>query len=141
MYLFLSQIIKDKKAAFFGALTFGFCGMLICWWEEMFMAGYSVVLFPLLLYSIEKVFQKIQISSILLLCLASFVSLSTGWFQMIFYSWIFSLCWVIYKFLETKNKRAFIYVLLGLITGAFMSGIHLIPSFEAYLQRIWFYYV
>ena len=134
MYLFLKQIVADKRACFFGAITFGFSGMLMAWWEEMFMASYSVIFFPLLLYGIEKCFQKVTRFSFLVLCIAAFCSLSTGWFQMIFYSWIFAVAWIVYRFIGTKNKGALFASFLSMFLAGIVSAIHLLPSAEAFLH-------
>lgn len=133
MYLFLKQIIRDKRAIFFGAITFGFSGMLISWWEEMFMAGYSVILFPLILYGIEKNFKRVCVSSFLVLFSTVLVSLSTGWFQMIFYSWFFSFIWTVFRYFSTRNRKAFFVVFLCFVVALAVSGAYLLPSIEAYL--------
>lgn len=134
MYLFLKQIVTDKRACFFGAITFGFSGMLMAWWEEMFMASYSVIFFPLLLYGIEKCFQKVTRFSFIILLVAALCSLSTGWFQMIFYSWIFAVIWIFYRFFVTRNMKALVFIFLSLFLGGIVSGIHLLPSAEAFLH-------
>lgn len=134
MYVFLNQIIEDKRASFFGALTFGFSAfMIIAWWEEMFMAGYTVILLPLLLYSIEKIFQKIKTSSFLVLLFAAVSSLTTGWFQMILYSWVFAFVWIVYKYMLTKNKKAMFATLMTFLLAGITSAIFLLPSVEAFI--------
>src|SRR3989344_2165523 len=134
-YLFLREISLDKKASFFGAVTFGFSGIMIVWWEEMFMAGYSVLFLPLILFSIEKLYKNITFKIFALLIVGLSFSVFSGWFQGSFYIWTFSFIWGLYKYLTSKVqvKRNFLYILCGYLLSILICAIHLLPSIEAYL--------
>ncbi len=58
MYIFLRTLSLGRKSSFFGALVFGYCGMMIVWWEEMFMSVYSFLILPLVLTAIVRIYRK-----------------------------------------------------------------------------------
>ncbi len=127
-YIFLRELGLSRTASFFGSITWAFSGMMIVWWEEMFMAVYSIVTLPLVLFAIERLHKKITVWSFLLLVTGLSTSVFSGWFQATFYLVVFSLVWLVFR-----GKRVFI-VLLGFLTAFFLTGIQLVPGLEAYLQ-------
>ncbi|RJQ37733.1 hypothetical protein C4559_03290 [Candidatus Microgenomates bacterium] len=134
MYFFLKEISLSRKASFFGAVTFAFSGFMVVWWEESFMSVYSALFLPLILFSIEKLFKKINLFHFFILTFSLSFSILSGWFQMSFYVWIFSILWIIFSYFKTSKKenQSLFYIFTAYVLGIFISGVHLIPSFEAY---------
>lgn len=134
MFLFLREISLGSKSSFFGAITFAFSGFMIVWWEECFMSSYAALFLPLILFSIEKIFKKKILLGFYILTLGLSFSLLSGWFQMTLYVYVFSLIWIIYRLLSKyKDLYSLLYFFTSYILSILISGIHLIPSVEAYL--------
>src|SRR5581483_1251992 len=78
MYFFLKEISLSKKASFFGALTFGFSGFMVVWFEESFMSVYSALFLPLVLFAIERSYKKLTPSIFALLVVSLAFSILSG---------------------------------------------------------------
>jgi len=134
MYFFLKELNLGRKASFFGAIVFAFSGFMIVWWEESFMASYSALFLPLILYGIKRSFKKIDLLSFFCIVFGLTFSLLSGWFQMTFYVFIFSFFWTVYLFITSQGKFInFIFVLTSYVFAILISSVHLFPSAEAYL--------
>lgn len=135
MYLFLREINFSKKASIFGAITFSFSGYLIVWWQESFMSVYSGIFLPLILFSIEKIYKKLSAWYFYLLTLSLAFSILSGWFQMTFYVWFFSVAWVIFRYVtgSKKQSRLLLWIAAAYMLAIFISAIHLFPSIEGYI--------
>ncbi len=135
IYLFLREMSFSRKAGFFGAITFGFSGYMIVLWEESFMSVYSSIFLPLILYSIEKIYKKLSPFHFSLLTISLACSVLSGWFQMTFYVWFFSVVWILFRHV-TGNKKQFrllLWIFAAYIFAILISAVHLFPSIEGYL--------
>ncbi len=134
MFLFLRSLSLSKKAALFGSIAFAYSHVFLVWWEESFMLSYSFLFLPLCLFGVEKIIQKKRTGFIIVT--ASIVgSIISGWFQMTLYMLLLSFAWVLFRVLKTHMSKQVVWIfLLGLIMAILISGIHLIPSFEAFTQ-------
>lgn len=134
-YLFLRELKLTRKASFFGAITWAFSGIMIVWWEEMFMAVYSILTLPLVLLAIERLLKKTTVGPFILLVGGIAASVFSGWFQATFYLVTFSVVWVVFRLLCQKKKSfmRFVFIVFGFLTGALVSGIQLVPGLEAYV--------
>lgn len=134
MYLFLREISLSRRSSLFGGVVFAFSGFMIVWWEENFVSSYSALFLPLILYSIEKLFKKINIFNFLLLTFSLTFCLISGWFQMSFYVFILSLIWIVFRLLKSENrKRKIFYFTAAFILSFMISAIHLMPGFESFI--------
>ncbi len=128
MYLYLGLILKDKRAIFFGAITFAFSGVVITRLEEGLSAGHALLWLPFIFYGIEGYLQKYKLRYLFLLLFSLVSSLLAGWFQFTFYILIFSLIYIIFRIRKNlylgKRLLVFIpYLLLPLVTLY-----HLLPA-------------
>lgn len=135
MYLFLIQLKLSKKSSFFGSIVFSFSGWMIVLWEESFMAVYSALFLPLALWAIEKLIRKTSSLHYILLTLALAFSILSGWFQTTFYLFVFVAAWIIYRIFTLKLAKSKILLILSSFALSFLiSGVHLLPSLEAYMN-------
>lgn len=134
MSIFLRDLELSNKAVFFGSITYAFSGIMIVWWEEMFMSVYSIIPLPLVLYAINGLYKKINSKDILILVISLLFSIFSGYFQTTFYLFVLSGLFTVYKFFHSKEKK--ITILLTIVSGFIISlliaGIQLVPSYEAY---------
>ena len=133
MYFFLRQLSLNKKSSFFGALTFAFCGMMVIWWEEMFMAVYSMLFLPLICLSIVKIFKKRSSLAFLLLVVGLSFSIFSGWFQATFYVWVFSFIFALAYYLTHRTLvKEFAFVIFAYLLSVVICAVQLLPALEAY---------
>ena len=132
-YLFLREIGFDKRVAIFGALIFGCSGMMIVWWEEMFMSVYSTLTLPAIFYAIHRLNRKISPSSFAIFIAGLLISILSGYFQTTFYIFGFAAVWTLFLAIKNNNRVKFLITIIGgFIISLLLSGLQLVPSFEAY---------
>ncbi len=136
-YIFLKELRLSREASFLGALGFAFSGFMMVLWEESFMASYSALFLPLVLYSTLKIHKGFIKNNFLILTLGLTFSLLSGWFQMSLYLYIFSyifslfLIWSLYKE-KKKWRKPFLFINLSFFLSILLSSIFLIPNIESY---------
>lgn len=124
MYLYLRLILKDNKSSLFGALVFGFSGVVLVRMVEGLSVGHALIWLPFAFYGIEGFLQNNKIRYLIILLLALTFSLLSGWFQFTFYIYVFSLLYAFLRVFSINNqkiiKNKFLvftpFVLLPLIT-------------------------
>ncbi len=133
-YLFFKDLGISRRGAFLGGLAFAFSGYSVVWWEESFMSISAGIFLPLALLGINKIFKEKLTFGFLLLLLSLTFSILSGWFQVTLYVFLFSFIWAIFLFVGSIQKlKSFSLTLLAYPISGLLSGIHLIPSLEAYL--------
>ncbi|QQG40344.1 MAG: YfhO family protein [Candidatus Levyibacteriota bacterium] len=134
-YLFLQELSLGKKASFFGAITYAFCGIMIVWWEEMFMAVYAMLVLPLVCYSIHRLYRNTKRLDFIILFGALSSSIFAGWFQATLYVFVCGLLWAIFLyFFYFRNKRSARLIAIAFFLSILFSAVQLIPALEVYLH-------
>lgn len=134
-YLLLRELNISKWASLFGAVTFAFSGIMIVWWEEMFMATYSFLVLPLVLFALLKLLTSQAKWPFVLLVISLAWSILSGWFQATFYVFIASGLWAVYLIREMRPSiKKIALIMIGFFTSLLVSSIQLVPSLEAYLN-------
>lgn len=130
-YLFTRQLSLSKPAALLSAISFMFCGFMTTWMAYGTM-GYALLWLPLILFAIEKAFDKRSFFSLILISFSMSASLFSGHFQTSLYVLGAAILYLMFKFIVTKKLAAFLYCLLFVFLGVMLSSIQLIPTFELY---------
>lgn len=129
MYLFLRILVKSNIAATFGAIVFGFSGVVIVRMVEGLSVGHTLIWLPLAFFGLLAFSQTKKIRFIFISTVALCFSLLAGWFQYTFYIVLLSFIFAIFIFIFNRRKSSFLlflpFVLLPLLTL-----IHIIPSYE-----------
>lgn len=125
-YLFLKRYVKDGKLAVLGSLLYSFCGFQFT--NILFHMYDSVVLFPLLLYTLDNlVYDNKKLPFALCVALNAF----TDWFMFIgqvVFVIIYYLIKIVLKDYKFSWKQFFDVLLEGLL-GTLLASFILIPSF------------
>ena len=125
-YLFLKRYVRDGKLAVLGSLLYSFCGFQFT--SILFHMYDSVVLFPLLLYTLDNlVYDGKKLPFALCVALNAF----TNWFMFIGQV-VFVIIYYLVKVLSKDYKfswRQFFTVLLEGVLGTLLASFVLIPSF------------
>lgn len=132
MYLFLRSLQFSRLSCILGGILFGICGNVIVLMEESFMAVYSAIFLPLILYAITQFVKKQSGWMFFLLCLGLTGSIFSGWFQTTLYVWIFAVFWIVYVTWKNNAWKTMRIAFLSFPLSILTSAIHLFPSFEAF---------
>jgi len=110
-YLFVRKLQVSTYGACISAITFMFCGFIVVWMAYGTLSM-AIAFLPLVLYLIEKNFQKINIFSLLFLSLTLPLSFFSGHFQTSLYLFIISFLFLIYRFLISKKRTTFLPIII-----------------------------
>lgn len=134
MYLFLRDLRISDRLSFFGSVVYAFSGIMIVWWEEMFMSVYSIIPLPLALMAVNRLFRKVNHHDVLLLVFSFVFSILSGYFQTTFYLFLLTCLYVLFKFLVIEKKKyiPLILIIVCCFVSLLISGIQLTPALEAY---------
>ena len=133
MYLYLQTLQIRRTSSTFGSIAFMFCGFITTWMGYATL-GYAILFLPLALYAIEKFYKTQKFKYLLLFSITFPLSFFSGHFQISLYFLVFICLYLVFKFLETKQKSKAIYTFYYLLFGLFLTTPQLLPSIEAYMQ-------
>lgn len=133
-YLFLRSLGLSFRSAFFGSVVFAFSGWMIAWSEESLVIEHSALWLPLVLYGIQQLFSKRITLGFFLVVIGLACSILAGFLQMTLYVGLFSLGFIIFRYLNEnrKNTSALLYFIFACIGSVLISAVHLLPSFVSY---------
>lgn len=144
MYLFLRSLRKStsplttRTAALVGGLAFMFCGFIVAWMAYGTL-GYAILYLPLILYGIEKWFQKPGILPFAIVSLSIPASIFSGHFQTSTYMLLAAFAYSMWKFCISDKERKEIARLKNLATLGFGAAIGLLLSLPQIFPAIQFY--
>jgi len=133
MYMFARSLKLRETSSILSAVSFMFCGIITTWmnWTTISLA---ISFLPLALFAIEK-YNKDKKNRYLILLTISFpLSFFSGHFQISIYFALYIICYILFKFLETKNKLIFLETVLFSFLGIVLSMPQILPSVEFYTQ-------
>lgn len=136
--LFLKELNLSRKTSLIGALGFAFSGFMMVLWEESFMAFYSAVFLPLVLFAIVNLYKGVTKYNFLVLAVGLTASLLSGWFQMSLYLYVFSYMFAVMLFFFLRKQvkhvgiRSIIFINTGFALSIAVSGLFLFPNIEAF---------
>lgn len=133
MYPFMRSIHTKKAGSLIAAISFMFCGFLTVWMGYGTL-DYAILFLPLALFAIEQFFKKGKPYFLLLLMVTIPLSFFSGHFQISIYFFLFVLCFTLYMYVTTREKKKTIAAILFITLGLFLTAPQLFPSIEYYLQ-------
>src|SRR5581483_8837617 len=143
MYLFLRNIKLSQSASVMGALVFCFCGFSIAWleWGNVL---HTALWLPLILYSKDKLLEKLSIPFVVLWVFAECSAFFAGHLQTWFYLAVFASLYLLYRIFEKSREEKkqfvstffkkllpFIFILVVIIV---ILLIQIIPTFQFIAQ-------
>jgi hypothetical protein len=136
MYLFLNRLLRNPLAASFGAVTFGFSGIILVRMVEGLSVGHTLLWAPYVLWGIES-YCNTRYARYLVLTLF-FLSLSVlaGWLQYSFYIFFLSVTYAFVRVSETGKKgKLHLLVVLSLpfILLPVATLPHILPAAQLFL--------
>ncbi len=132
MYIYLRQIKLGKIPSIFGSVSFAFSNFMIVWgWYGNL--GHALMFLPLVLFSMEKLYQRSEMRYFLLLTFSFVLSIFAGYIQFTIYMYMLGFLYAIFRFFsfgKEKNIKTFFLILSSFLLSVILSGIQLIPLFE-----------
>jgi hypothetical protein len=133
MYLFLSQITRNKWAGLLSGVTFMFCGFMTVWMEYGTLALAAGTL-PWILLSLGNLSEKRRLIWTIIGSFALATSFLAGHFQTSLYVLLFS---VIYTAVfSKKDKKTMVSVCTLFGVGLFLSLVQILPTVFAFGQSV-----
>jgi len=128
-YLFCKQLKLSNWSALLSGISFMFCGFVTVWMAYGTMS-WGLVWLPLILYAIEKNFQKVSSGSLILISISLAFSFFSGHFQISLYVLLTVGFYLFFKLLTTRKFRTFLTSTLFLILGVLIASPQVVPSLE-----------
>lgn len=130
-YLFTRSIKLSQESSLLAAICFSFSGIFITQIVH-FSVIQTLSYFPFELYLAEFAFQKRKLSFAILIAIPVALQILTGFFQVVLYSLIFLISYVIYKTISTQkpSKKIAVFIFTGITLGFLIGAIQLIPSWQ-----------
>lgn len=128
-YLYLRNLKLRKESAFFASSAYMLSGFFFSWisWNTLI---HVVIWFPLILLSIDKIFQNSKRRELLIWSSILIFSISASFFaghlQLFFYGIIFTFLYLIFRFVNLKENA---FKKIFIIFGSFLIFL-LITSFQ-----------
>ncbi|HEX8932324.1 MAG TPA: YfhO family protein, partial [Patescibacteria group bacterium] len=135
MYLFVREIGASRIGSLVGSIAFMFCGFLVTWMAYGTLSM-SIAFLPLILFGIERYFNKKKAWWLILVTLGMSWSYFSGHVQTSIYLTIVALFYILFKFFSTKDIKKFLIALLFFGLGMVVSLIQLVPTFELLNQSV-----
>ncbi len=140
-YLYLRSIRLDKESSLFGGLAFAFSAPMLIWGAEIWQSVHSFLWLPLMLFSIEKLFQTRKIFYCVPLACGSAFSVMGGYIQPTIYVFLFTGTYILFKCLHERANmkfsgivRTLLLIVVSLVLGAGLSAIHTFPAIEFFIN-------
>lgn len=128
-YLYARKIGISSRGSLLSSISYGFSYFMIVW-LEFNVVGNTVLWLPLILLSIEQLFQRFSYKWSLGLVFGISASLFAGHPQLFGYLLAFIAVYSFFRFLHLKNKKIFLYVLFLQLISLGIGGILLLPGAE-----------
>lgn len=134
-YLFVNQLVDDKRAALLSGVSFIFSGPAIVRIEDGLVIFHSFLWLPLILYGFELFFSRRKKKYLLLSLFGIASSIFAGWFQFTFYTLGLAFAYLTYKALTADwfkaKKTNFIWLGIVWILGIGLTSFHFLPAARA----------
>ena len=133
-YLFLRSLHVSKIASLFAGLAFVFSSYFIYWFETG-IVDQTIIWMPLMLFSIQQLYEKRKLLYLLLLIISSVFMILSGHIQTAVFIFIVAFLFYLIKLSKFNLRRKYIVLFVTWIIVTFLlSAIQTIPLAELYLR-------
>jgi len=130
-YLFCRQLKLSRLASFLSSISFMLGGFITVWMAYGTLA-WALLWLPLILYLIEKNYERIRWWCFVLLSLCLAASFFSGHFQISVYVFLTSFGYLFFRFLVSKELKPFVIGFLALALGILLASPQTFPTYEFY---------
>ena len=135
MYLFMRSLKVNKYGSTLSSISFMFCGFIVSWMAYGTLA-YTALYIPLLLYGINRYFEKGDLVSTVLISASVPLSFLSGHIQMSIYFLIIGFVYAFFSSWQNKSLNRFFVISFYMLIGLVISLPQLLPSISLYNQAI-----
>lgn len=134
-YLFCRSLGLKKAPSIFAGLAYGFSTYFL-YWLEIAIVGHTILWFPLILFSIQKWFEKFNVRYLVILILSSIACIFAGHVQTQIYIFAIAAIYYLTKTLKQNNfyekRKAFKFFLTWILLTFFITALQTLPMLELY---------
>ena len=129
-YLYSRQIRMERRASIFAATTYSYC-LFMSVFLEYNTVGHVILWLPLVLFSIEKIIEKLNWKYLLLLIASLSAAFTAGHIQIFGFLYLFSLAYGLIRLTTNKStKQKMFTLLMGFTLPIGIVAILLFPLLE-----------
>ena len=129
-YLYSRQIRIGRRASLFAATTYSYC-LFMSVFLEYNTVGHVILWLPLVLFSIEKIIEKLHWKYLALLIVSLSAAFTAGHIQIFGFLYLFSLAYGLIRLISDKvPKQKIFIVLMGFVLPIGIVAILLFPLLE-----------
>jgi len=134
-YMYLRQVKVSNAGSLLGAVAFMFSGFMVVWmaYGTLTMA---IVFLPLILYFIEKSFEKKSVLPFVGISIFTTFSYLSGHFQTSLYLTTMVVFYTVYKAFITKDIRSAVFAAIYIFLGIVLAMPQILPTFEFYKNSV-----
>lgn len=128
MYLFANSIWKNKWAAVISSLVYVYAPYrsVDVWVRGALPEALSFIFFPLIIYFIDKVFDKNNLKNTILLGITLAATLLTHNLSLLMFS-PFIIVWIIFRLLTTKKFTVIYSLFISAVVALLLSSFYILP--------------
>lgn len=129
MYLFLRSLKLSQTSSVFGSFILPFTGFFIAWltWGTIVT---TAMWLPLILFSINKIYEKISAGWFILLIFSISQTIFSGHWQTAFYVMFASFLYLCFVYIKFKKNASLLLSLAGILLGVTVALPQILPSLE-----------
>jgi uncharacterized membrane protein YfhO len=129
-YLYSRQIRMGSRASIFAATTYSYC-LFMSVFLEYNTVGHVILWLPLILFSIEKIIEKLHWKYLLVLIVALSAAFTAGHIQIFGFLYLFSLVYGLIRLIGHKvSKQKILILLISFVLPIGIVAILLFPLLE-----------
>lgn len=129
MYLYLRQIKMNRLGSVLGAIVYAFSGFAISW-AQFITAAHAMIWIPLLPLLLERYFETKRKYYLFWIPVVFFLLVTSGHFQILVYTSIFFVCYLLWKWWEKKELSSILSLVpIGVLTIG-IALFQLLPTIE-----------
>ncbi len=135
-YLFARSLKLSNAASLLAGISFLFSSYYLNW-LEIGIVGYSILWLPLILLSIQKLFESPKSKYQALLIFASCATIFAGHIQTAVFVFLMSTSFFALKIVSVKKNQKIKYLIIFLLWGGFtflLTAVQTLPALETYLN-------
>ncbi len=129
-YYYCRKINLSKEAALLAAISFGFSSFFSVWLEYNTVL-HVVLWLPLVLLSLEHLFDKLRASWVIIFLFSIVSALFAGHPQIFVYVLLFSTCYVLVR---SKSGKKTVFMIAIMMLGISVGAVQLLPGLELIAQ-------
>jgi len=135
MYVFLRSLMLRRVSSVMGSIAYMFCGFMVVWMAYGTL-GFAVLFLPLILYGVNIFVTKGYSWAAALFSFSLGLSFLSGHFQMSLYVLAYTVSFLLYLFIRSKEKKRALSAGAFIFVGVCLAAPQILPAYDSYTQAM-----